>query len=125
MAKMHHPSVASPAGLQENERAAAEALTTGHFRKARDLYKELCKVDRPRFVGKLIEANQGLALQMIQKGQCSEAVQVRNYLKTIAPPEVLLELDLELAHRQHHWPETLRAALALWSLPSGAQRGRC
>ena len=123
MAKMHHPSGASPAGLQENERAAAEALTTGHFRKARDLYKELCKVDRPRFVGKLIEANQGLALQMIQKGQCSEAVQVRNYLKTIAPPEVLLELDLELAHRQHHWPETLRAALALWKLPSGAQRG--
>jgi hypothetical protein len=123
MAKMHHPSGAHPAGLQETENSAAEALTTGHFRKARDLYKELCKVDRPRFVGRLIEANQGLALQMIQKGQCSEAVQVRNYLKTIAAPEVLLELDLELARRQHHWPETLRAALALWNLPSGAQRG--
>jgi hypothetical protein len=123
MAKMHKPSGALPAGAEDKEPAAAEALATGHFRKARDLYKELCKRDRPRFLGKLIEANRGLALQMIQKGQCSEASQVRDYLKTIAPAEVLHELDLELALKQQHWPETLRVALALWRLPSGSQRG--
>lgn len=123
MAKMHQPSGAPHAGPQDKERLAAEALTTGQFRKARDLYKELCKTDRPRFLGGLIEANRGLALQMIQKGQCSEATQVLAYLKTIAPAGVLAGLELELAVKNQHWPEALRAALTLWKIsPSAEQR---
>jgi hypothetical protein len=126
MAKTHQPSGAPHTphtGPQDKERLAAEALSTGQFRKARDLYKELCKADRPRFLGGLIEANRGLAIQMIQKGQCSEATQVLAYIKTIAPAGVLAGLELELALKNQHWPEALRAAVTLWKTsPSPEQR---
>jgi len=119
MQKPQQPTTAP----QEKERIAAKELAAGHFRKARDLYKELCKIDRPRFLGLLVEANQGLVSQMIQKGQYSEAVQVRNYLKTIAPAGALFGMDLDLALKIQDWPEALRAALGLWSLPAGAKNG--
>lgn len=124
MAKTHPPGGKPHADPQDKERLAADALAAGQFRKARDLYKDLCKADRARFLGGLVESNRKLALQMIEKGQCSEAEQVRTYLKTIAPPEVLHELDLELALKGHTWPEALRSAVALWCSSSHSIRNQ-
>jgi hypothetical protein len=122
MAKTHHPRGGPNAGPQDKESQAAEALAAGQFRKARDLYKELCKTDRTRFLGGLVESNRGLALQMIEKGQCSEAEQVRTYLNTIASPEVLHELDLELAVKGRNWSEALRSGVALWKSSAASLR---
>jgi tetratricopeptide (TPR) repeat protein len=78
------------------ERAAREFLAQGRFRKARDEFKLLCKIDRPKFLPLLIEANIGLAREMAGKGMVEEARQVLSYLKTIVPGEQLAGLELEL-----------------------------
>ena len=78
------------------ERVAREHLAKGRFRKAREDFKQLCKIDRPKFLPLLIEANIGLAREMAGRGMVADAQQVLIYLKTIASPEQLLGLELEL-----------------------------
>ena len=75
---------------------AREYLAQGRFRKARDEFKVLCKADRPRFLPLLIEANLGLAREMLGKGMVAEAQQVVAYLKTIASREQVFALELEV-----------------------------
>jgi tetratricopeptide (TPR) repeat protein len=72
-------------------------LAAGRWRKARDAAKLLCKRDRARYLSLLIEANLGLARELATRKLGAEAEQVLAYLKTIAPPEVLAGLDVELA----------------------------
>lgn len=84
------------------------------FRKARDIYKLLCKQDREKYLPGLIAANRGLAEQLIEKGQVSEAEQVLVYLKSIAPPSELLGIDLQAAQRAQDWPRAFRLALEVW-----------
>ena len=90
----------SPVPEQPNaaaEKRAREYLVQGRFRKARDEFKVLCKVDRAKYLPGLIEANVGLAKEMLAKGMTSEAGQVIAYLKTIAPPDLLRGLEFEAA----------------------------
>ena len=86
----------TPVATNPLERAGREFLAQGRFRKARDEFKILCKTDRPKYLPLLIEANIGLAREMSGKGMVAEAQQVLSYLKTIAGPEQLLGLELEL-----------------------------
>ena len=86
----------TPATMSPQERVAREFLAQGRFRKARDEFKLLCKVDRAKFLPLLVQANIGLAREMMGKGMVNEARQVVSYLKTIAPPEALLALELEM-----------------------------
>jgi tetratricopeptide (TPR) repeat protein len=86
----------TPATASPQERAAREFLAQGRFRKARDEFKLLCKIDRPKFLPLLVEANIGLAREMAGKGMVEEARQVLSYLKTIVSAEQLLGLELEL-----------------------------
>ena len=79
------------------EQRAREYLAQGRFRKARDEFKVLCKVDRVRYLPGLIQANVGLAKEMLAKGMTSEAGQVIAYLKTIAPPDQVRGLEFEVA----------------------------
>src|SRR5579863_915723 len=79
------------------ERRVREFLAAGRFRKARDEIKLLCKIDRPKYLPLLIEANQGLAGEMLAKGQVSEARQVIAYLRTIASPADVRAVELEIA----------------------------
>lgn len=72
-------------------------LAEGRWRKARDLAKELCKKDRARYLPLLIEANVGLARELLGKGLPKDAETVVAYLKTIAPAEVVAALEKELA----------------------------
>jgi len=83
-----------------NDPAAGEflrALRDGKWRKARDAAKSLCKKDRPRYLPLLVEANVGLAREMIGKGRRKDAVPVIDYLATIAPPEIVAKLRGEVA----------------------------
>lgn len=67
------------------ERAGLGFLRDGKFRKARDAFKSLNKSQPARALPLLIDANLGLAGEMMSKGLVSEANQVLAYLKTIAP----------------------------------------
>ena len=74
------------------EQAGLELLRVGKFRKARDAFKSLNKSQPSRALPLLIDANLGLAQDMMAKGQVSEANQVLAYLKTIAPAGFKLNL---------------------------------
>ena len=74
------------------EKSGLEFLRNGKFRKARDAFKSLNKTQPSRALPLLIEANLGLANEMIAKGQVSEANQVLAYLKNIAPASTNLTL---------------------------------
>ncbi len=78
------------------EQRAREYLAAGRFRKARDEIKPLVKLDRPKYLPLLIDANKGLAREMLAKGQVSEAQQVIAYLRTIASPAEVRALELEI-----------------------------
>jgi tetratricopeptide (TPR) repeat protein len=82
--------------MNAQERAGREFLEQGRFRKARDEFKILCKMDRPKFLPLLVESNIGLAREMHGKGMIAEAQQVLHYLKSIATPDQLLVLELEM-----------------------------
>ncbi|WP_050024378.1 hypothetical protein [Verrucomicrobium sp. BvORR034] len=71
-------------------------LSAKQWRKARDEAKQGCKADKATFLPLLIEANTGLALEMISKKQISEAEQVISYLATIAPKEIVDLLKKEI-----------------------------
>ncbi|MGA2262193.1 MAG: hypothetical protein ABSH28_12235, partial [Acidobacteriota bacterium] len=74
-----------------------DLLAQGRWRKARDEIKPLCKTNRDRYLPLLIEANVGLAREMLEKRLTSEARQVVAYLKTIAPRETWQTLEAEIA----------------------------
>ncbi len=108
-----------------NDPAAGESLAAmrdGKWRKARDAAKTLCKNDRARYLPLLVEANAGLAREMIGKGLLKDAVTVIDYLATIAPPERVAKLRSELASTtpsgtggsagggEIHWAVALRVA---------------
>ena len=101
---------ASPEQLVGDATAAMEG---GHFRKARDLYKQLCKEDGAKYLPGLIEANRRLARQLSEKGQVAEAQQVIAYLRTIAPASDLLCIDLDLALSGRDWARAFSGALEI------------
>ena len=102
----------SAAPLDPLEAEGRKHLDAKRFRKARDTFKQLCKRDRTRYLPLLVEANMGLAREMLRKGQVSEAEQVITYLKTIAAPSVLAQLEAEIAVHQGDWTAAGQAALA-------------
>jgi thioredoxin-like negative regulator of GroEL len=79
------------------EKRATELLDHQKWRKARDELKPLVKVDRARYLPLLVRANIGLGKEMLAKGQIEEAKQVIGYLRTIASPEQLRGLELDIA----------------------------
>ncbi len=73
------PTSAVQAGVAAQEQRGREFLAARKFRKARDEFKLLCKVDRAKYLPLLIQANQGLVRDMLSKGMVSEAQQVVAY----------------------------------------------
>jgi tetratricopeptide (TPR) repeat protein len=115
------PSISSSGSL---EKQAAEEMQAGRFRKARDLYKTLCKEDRVKFLPGLIEANRSLAVQLMEKGQGPEAQQVIAYLKTIVPASELTALELEAAVIAGDWARGFQCAAGFLSQPGIRPEGR-
>jgi tetratricopeptide (TPR) repeat protein len=103
----------------EPEQRIRELLAQGKWRKARDEAKPLAKADKARYLPLLIQANLGLARDMTAKGQISEAHQVLAYLATIAPPEQIRALDLEVAGPTPQALDRLTERMALLADPAG------
>jgi hypothetical protein len=78
-----------------------ELLAQAKWRKAREEAKLLVKQDRARFLPLLVEANFGLAREMIAKGLLDEARQVVAYLATLIPAAQLRALALDLESRSN------------------------
>ena len=106
-----------PAPVPAPEERARLLLSQGKWRKARDEIKPLVKADRVRYLPLLIEANLGLAREMIAKGLISEAQQVAAYLATIAPAEQVRSLKLQLAMRTGAAGSSLSDFLSALSAP--------
>lgn len=104
------------------EKSGLEFLRNGKFRKARDVFKSLHKLVPSRALPLLIEANLGLANDMMSKGQVSEANQVIAYLRTIAPPSFKLTPISEDGSRDAWAAMVPLAALRLATTP-GAVAG--
>ncbi len=100
-------------GADPLDQKAREHLAARRFRKARDDFKVLCKKDRATYLPLLIEANTGLAEEMLSKGLISEAQQVVAYLKTVASAELLAAIDLKLAAKSGKMDQIPSAAIAL------------
>lgn len=122
MGKKHHKISSRPAQLssEQLERQAREDMAAGHFRKARDTYKILCKQDRGKYLPGLIEANRRLAEQLVGRGLLSDAEQVLAYLKTIAPASGILATDVSLALQKRDWQGAFEGASRLCQdMPDG------
>lgn len=98
--------------VESLEAKAFAELANGRFRRAREAFKQLVKQEGDRFLPGLIQANAGLAAEMIGRGKLSEAEQVFAYLKTIAPPETLAVLEIPLALAGEEWGKVTRLAAA-------------
>lgn len=86
-----------PGEVGSAEARARKYLAEGRWRKARDEIKSILKYNPALYKPLLIEANIGLARQMLMKGQVSEAKEVLGYLRSIASPEQLCALELEFS----------------------------
>lgn len=91
------------------------AMVAAKWRKARDLAKDLCKKDRPRYLALLIEANVGLAREMQAKGLTKDAEPVLAYLKSICPPDQLDTLRHELEKAPVVPPTSSRVEISMTS----------
>src|SRR5271166_2915928 len=126
MGKKHHKNSRRPSELssEQLERQAREDMSAGRFRKARDTYKILCKLDREKNLPGLIEANRRLAEELMENGLISEAEQVLAYLKTIAPSSSVRATDVCLALKRHDWRAAQEGALRLLNDKTTAQDER-
>jgi hypothetical protein len=115
MGKKHNKNSGRSSELpcDQLEKQADDDMAAGHFRKARDTYKVLCKQDRQKYLPALIEANRRLSEQLMEKGLTSEAQQVLAYLATIAPPSAIMAQDLSLALKQQDWKRAFERALRM------------
>ena len=69
------------------EEKARSDMAQENFRRAKESLKELCKRDKEKFLPLLIECYNGLARQMIEKGQTSEAKTVLDQIRQLTGGE--------------------------------------
>ena len=116
MGKKHHKNSRRPSELspEQFERQARDEMAAGRFRKARDIYKILCKQDREKNLPGLIEANRRLAEQLVENGLISEAEQVLAYLKDDRTPIQRAGKSMScFALKKRDWQTALRRGIAL------------
>jgi len=108
-----------PPSIVAAEQRAREYLAQSKWRKAREQVKPLVKLDRARFLPMLIEANMGLAREMVAKGHVAEARQVLAYLATIAPREQLVGLEVDILGRSDDSKDFLGRFATVLISPAG------
>ncbi len=111
-------AIINPGQLAEQEKNIRDHLSQGRWRKARDEAKSVLKQDPGRFLPLIIEANVGLAREMASRGLTSEAAQVLTYLRTIAPPETVRLLEVEMKRAAPTAKSTTAELLASLDDPS-------
>lgn len=70
---------------EQLEGVARDNLQKCHYRKAKECFKELCLHNKEKYLPELIESYHGLANQMIDNGQTTEAQTVLDHIKTLDP----------------------------------------
>ena len=76
---------------------ARELLARGKFRQAKDAFKDLCKIDKVKYLPELLQSYQGLANQMIQNGQAADAEKIIENIKALSSGGGGGEVSLEIA----------------------------
>ena len=66
--------------VEEFAHMAQGYLEKSSFRKAKDIYKKLCKQDREKYLPKLVESYEGLMKQMLECGQIKEAKVIMEHI---------------------------------------------
>jgi tetratricopeptide (TPR) repeat protein len=108
-----------PPSIVAAEQRTREYLAQSKWRKAREQVKPLVKLDRAQFLPMLIEANMGLAREMVAKGHVAEARQVLAYLATIAPREQLVGLEVDILGRSDDSKDFLGKFATVLISPAG------
>ena len=108
-----------PPSIVAAEQRTREFMAQSKWRKAREQVKPLVKLDRARFLPLLIEANMGLAREMIAKGHVAEARQVLAYLATIAPREQLVGLEVDILSRSDDCKDFIGQFATVLLAPAG------
>ena len=82
---------------------ARELLAKGKFRKAKDAFKELHKIDKIKYLPELLQCYHGMANQMIQNGQLSDAAQIIENIRAISRDggEVSLEIKIAMKRKDY------------------------
>jgi len=93
------------------EKGAKESLATGNYRRARDYLKELYRRDAGRYLSELIEAYEGLALNMIGKGQGENAKAILDHINELEGGKHKSRLEFILPMKEGNFTDAARAAL--------------
>ena len=85
---------------------ARELLAKGKFRQAKDAFKDLCKIDKAKYLPELLQSYHGLANQMIQNGQPADAAKIIENIKALSSEkggsgEVSLEIAVAMKKKDY------------------------
>ncbi len=85
---------------------ARELLAKGKFRQAKDAFKDLCKIDKAKYLPELLQSYHGLANQMIQNGQAADAAKIIENIKALSSGgdgggEVSLEIAIAMKKKDY------------------------
>lgn len=90
------------------EKEAQDNLAKGKFRQAKDGFKELCKLDKEKYLPELLKCYYGIAHQMIRNGQLSDAVQIVDNIKALTGEKNEGSLDLLIAVKKKDYDAVAR-----------------
>lgn len=90
------------------EQDARNNLAKGKFRLAKDGFKELCKIDKEKYLPELLACYYGMANEMIQNGQLSDAAQIADNIKALTGDKNEGSLDLLIAVKQKDYDAVAR-----------------
>ncbi len=102
---VHQKTFFSPEIIEEQAR---DDLEKKKFRQAKDGFKELCKLDKEKYLPKLLECYHGLANQMIQNGQLSDAAQIIDNIKALTGDKDEGTLDILIAMKKKDYDAVAR-----------------
>ena len=111
----HHEHQRPTADSASLEARALRDMARERFRDARETYKLLCKHDREKYLPGLIDANQGLMEQLLERGQTAEASHVLEALKLIAPASSIAAMKIVAALKEAKWRDAFQSALRFLS----------
>lgn len=96
MSKKNKKQIKKPVSIEMMVQKAGEAFAAGKYRKAKDLYKDLCKHDRNKYLPLLINSYEELAKELMKKGQTTEAKTVIDYVKTLDPDKSFSSIETQI-----------------------------
>ena len=85
------------------EQKANSDLARRNYRRAKEWLKELCKRNKGQYLPQLIECYNGLARQMLEKGQTADAKTIFDHIRFLAGDKVDPNAEAQLATRSEDY----------------------